>query len=75
MRIYQDEQGERYRVRLAPRELSGARGVSRRLKAVVFETVEGGWVGAAPVYAHVTLPELTDTDLCRLLEIAMRRSL
>lgn len=74
-RLFTDRRGHRYRVRIAPRELSGGRGVSKKLKAIVFETDEGQWVGAVPIYPHVLLASLSDEELARLLEQAERRGL
>jgi hypothetical protein len=74
-RPFTDPQGDRYRVRIAPRELSGGRGVSENLKAIVFETEEGQWVGAVPVYPHVSLATLGPEELAELLEQAKRRGL
>ena len=47
------ETGERYRVRLTPRERNGRLGVDLRLNALVFETREGQWVGSVPIYHAV----------------------
>ena len=73
MRIWTDEQGKTYKVRLAPLERRGALGVDWRLNAVAFETTEGEWVGSAPVYHNITLDSLTDADLEQLLDQAIGR--
>ncbi len=75
VRLFTDAAGNRYRVRITPRELSGGRGVSESLKAIVFETDEGQWVGAVPVYPYVTLSALSHEELVRLLDQAKRRGL
>jgi predicted RNase H-like HicB family nuclease len=49
--------------------------VSESLKAIVFETDEGQWVGAVPVYPYVTLSALSHKELVRLLDQAKRRGL
>ncbi len=75
VRFFTDREGTRYRVRVTPRELSGGRGISENLKAIVFETDEGQWVGAVPVYPHISLVSLSQEELARLLEQAKRRGL
>jgi hypothetical protein len=70
MRLFTDRPGNRYRVRITPRELSGGGGVSENLKAIVLETDEGQWVGAVPVYPHVALAGLSQEELGRLLDQA-----
>ena len=65
------ETGERYRVRLSPRERNGTLGVDMRLNALVFETPEGQWVGS--VYHTVKLQTLTKHDLAELLDQAVAR--
>ncbi len=74
-RPFTDPSANRYRVRITPRELSGGRGVSESLKTIVFETDEGRWVGAVPVYPHVSLATLSPEELAHLLEQAKRRGL
>ena len=65
--------GERYRVRLTPRERTGPLGVDKRLNALVFETPQGEWVGSVPVNQNVTLWTVAEEDLANLLDQAVRR--
>ena len=65
--------GERYRVRLTPRERTGRLGVDMRLNALLCETPQGEWVGSVPVYHNVTLWSLTEEDLGELLDQALAR--
>ena len=67
--------GERYRVRIAPRELMGRRGINPLLNSVVFGTEVGGWVGTAPVSTPVTLQDLSEGKLRKMLGRAIRRGL
>ena len=67
------ETGERYRVRLTPRERKGRLGVDRRLNALVFETAQGRWVGSVPIYHTVEFERLTERDLAELLDRAAER--
>ena len=62
--------GERYRVRIAPREMTGARGVSPFLNSVVFETEAGAWVGAVPISSPVALQDLSEAELRKMLQRA-----
>jgi hypothetical protein len=47
--------------------------MARRLKAVVFEVADGGWIGSMPVHHSTRLWSLTDADLTELLEQAIGR--
>ena len=69
------ETGERYRVRLTPRERVDSLGVDKRRNGLVFETALGEWVGSVPVYPTVTLWTLAEEDLVNLLGQAARRGL
>ena len=76
LRILRDPgTGERYRVRIAPRELTGRRGINPLLNSVVFETEMGGWVGTAPVSTPVTLEDLSEGELRKMPGRARRRKL
>ena len=66
--------GFRYRVRISPLERTGSRGVDQRLKAVVFETPYGEWVGSAPVSRYALLWSLSEQDLSELLQVAVARA-
>ena len=73
-RVFVDaETGERYRVRLSPRERNGTLGVDMRLNALLFGTAEGQWVGSVPIYHTVKLQSLTEHDLAELLDKAIAR--
>ena len=68
--------GERYRVRIAPRELTGGRGgrgVNPILNSLVFETEAGAWIGTVPVSSPVALQDLSDGELREMLRRARRR--
>ena len=67
------ETGERYRVRLTPRERTGRLGVVMRLKALVRETREGQWVGSVPIYHTVKLQSLAERDPAEFLDQAVAR--
>ena len=73
LRIWSDESGTAYHVRIAPMERRGALSVDWRLNGVVFETPDGKWVGSVPVYHSVALESLTDADLEELLDQAIAR--
>ena len=76
VRLFLDsETGERYRVRIAPRELTGMRGINPVLNSVVFETESGVWVGTAPVSMPVTLHNLSEQELKTMLARARRRGM
>lgn len=63
----------RYRVRICPRERTGALGVDGRLNAVVFETTDGEWIGSVPIYQNIALWSLDGRDLSNLLDQAIAR--
>ena len=67
------ETGERYRVRIAPRELTGGLGVNPAVYSVVFETEAGQWVGAYPVFSLFRLPAAAEWELKVMLERVRRR--
>ena len=67
--------GERYHVRLTPRELAGARGVSQFVNSVVFETEAGEWIGVVPVFSPYRLDTTAERDLKVMLERAKQRAL
>ena len=69
------DMGERYQVRLTPRELTGHRGINRLLNSVVFEAETGASLGAVPVSPTVTIRDFSEADLMKMLERAKRRGL
>ena len=74
LRLFLDPQtGERYTVRLAPREMTGTRGINPSLSSLVFETEAGAWVGAIPVFSTFRLQATMERDLKVMLERAKQR--
>ena len=71
--LFDPETGERYQVRIAPRELTGSQGVSPMLNSLVFETEAGAWVGLVPVSSPVKLEDLSEQQLRKMLGRARRR--
>ena len=76
IRIFLDPNtGERYTVRLAPREMAGGLGVNPAVHSVVFETEAGQWVGAYPVFPLFRLQAAAEWELKVMLERARRSGL
>lgn len=49
-------------IRLTPHELA-AGGIHEHLKTMIFETPEGGWIGAAPMLIVQRLSWLSEADI------------
>ena len=60
--------GERYTVRLTPRERTSGRGVNPAVNLLVFGTEAGEWVGALPVFSPFRLHATAERDLNVMLE-------
>ena len=74
VRLFLDpETGERYTVRLAPRERWSGRGVNPAVISLVFETEAGEWIGELPVFAPFRLQATAERDLQVMLQRAKRR--
>ena len=61
-----------YYARLAPLEQPRG-GISRDMKTLVLESAEGDWVGSTPVFGHLRLWSLTDSDMQRLARRALQQ--
>ena len=69
MRHFVDpDTGERYTVRVTPRECTRGRGVNPAVNSLVFETEAGEWVGALPVFSPFRLHATAERDLNVMLE-------
>lgn len=73
VRTVTDHAGDTYYARLGPLERPNG-GVSSDMKALVFETAEGAWLGSTPVYGHARLWTLSDDDLKRFATRVVARS-
>ena len=74
MRHFVDpDMGERYWVRIAPREVASGRGVNPLVESLVFETEAGERVGVVPVYSPFRLQTREERELKVMLERAKRR--
>ena len=72
IRTVVDPVGDTYYARLAPLERPRG-GISRDMKTLVLESAEGEWIGSTPVFGHLRLWNLTDSDLQRLAKRALQR--
>jgi hypothetical protein len=61
-RTFRLADGRDVRVTLAPRERRGG-GIDKELRTLVFEVVDGEWIGNAPILASYALWSLTREDL------------
>ena len=59
--------GNPYRIQLCPLERSKGAGVDPCLRAVVFETLRGEWMGSVPVHRSVGFEWLTIGEFAHLL--------
>lgn len=73
VRLCTDSLGPRSRVWIAPRERTDTPGVDPYLRAVVFETEAGKWVGSAHFYGNFALQSLSEQELEKLLDQAIAR--
>lgn len=67
------ETSRRIRVRIAPHERRGTRGVEPRRNALIFGTDQGEWIGSVPVYHTIQLAHLSEPDLAERLDQAIGR--
>jgi hypothetical protein len=69
-RVFVANDGATYRVTLGPVERREGGGIQEGLNALTFETIDGLWVGMAPVYANIPLEEFSLVELEELLRTA-----
>lgn len=67
-RMFNTPEGRAVRASLAPRERST--GVASDVRAIVFETPGGEWIGSTPLVAEYELWSLTNEELQLLFERA-----
>jgi hypothetical protein len=70
-RIFGDATGTPLIAYIAPRERHGALGVDARLSAICFETLDGQWIGSAPVYQGTEVEELSRREVAMLFDGAI----
>lgn len=71
VRLFVSERGGMYRVRCTPFEANPAEGEARQeMRAIVFETLEGRWIGSVPVHPSCSLDHLSDRELGAFLAFA-----
>jgi hypothetical protein len=69
-RIFAHATGTPLLAYIAPRERRGALGVDARLLAICFETLDGRWLGSAPVYRGTEVEELSWREVTALFDEA-----
>jgi hypothetical protein len=64
-RTFRLPDGRTVRVTIAPRELRDGVGLDPELRTLVFEVVNGEWIGNVPIVATRALSNLTEEELRR----------